>query len=469
MNRPTGARVGFAVALLASGVADGRHATGAQAGKENSGVTQVDRVGQVNRTGQLDRVELESFAPAGADGVSWNRVEPGLWRDEASGRPLPAMEYATVLPRDFDASAQSGRACSVLIMLPPGAQDRAMSNAALEYVRAEAQRAGWVVIVPMAPVASAATDSPNGPSKDQAKKQSSESASLLDCSPAALERLCEHVARRVRVRGGVFHLAGVSNGGRSAFRWATLLPTRFASLTVLPGYAEDPDLTRLEALKNIPVRLFVGQQDQGWVSRAEKTRDALQKAGVNVHMQVLANEEHVLKGVSGKVILDGAVGKARANQASASSTDDDRSHAAVECTATAHASAVLDLLHERASKADERGYFELFTPDAIFLGTDASERWTTEQFRAYAAPAFTKGKGWTYHPTARRISANPAGDCVWFDEDLLHDRYGRCRGSGVLVRMELNGRTQWRIVQYNLSVPIPNEHLVNAVGLWKRP
>jgi ketosteroid isomerase-like protein len=35
---------------------------------------------------------------------------------------------------------------------------------------------------------------------------------------------------------------------------------------------------------------------------------------------------------------------------------------------------VLDALHARASAADFDGYFELYTDDAVFLGTDATER-----------------------------------------------------------------------------------------------
>lgn len=412
---------------------------------------------------------METFVPETGPGVSFNRVEPGLWRDESNGQPLPTMEYVAVVPRDFDAN----RAHPVLILLPPGGQDRMMASAALAYVQGEAVRTGWVVIVPLSPQA------PDEETKKPSGKTRGDAPSLLDVSPAAIDRLCEHVARRVQVRAGVFHLAGVSNGGRSAFRWATLAPHRFASLTVLPGFAEDTDLERLGRLKNIPVRMYVGQKDDVWVKRCEKTRDALQKAGATVQLQVLANEEHVLRGVGGKLILDGARASTT-NTPSApvrgeSGPNHDEPRESANLTATAQASAVLDLLHERASKADERGYFELFTRDAIFLGTDATERWTTEQFRAYAAPAFGKGKGWTYHPIARRLSASASGDCVWFDEDLSHDRYGRCRGSGVLVWDGGDSSTdeptsgRWRIAQYNLSVPIPNEHLLSAVGLWKRP
>ena len=55
--------------------------------------------------------------------------------------------------------------------------------------------------------------------------------------------------------------------------------------------------------------------------------------------------------------------------------------------------ATLDALHDAASKADSKRYFPLFTNDAIYIGSDASERWTLAEFRAFAEPYFAKGTG----------------------------------------------------------------------------
>jgi ketosteroid isomerase-like protein len=114
--------------------------------------------------------------------------------------------------------------------------------------------------------------------------------------------------------------------------------------------------------------------------------------------------------------------------------------------------ATLDRLHAAASEADGAAYFALFAPDAVFLGTDATERWTVEQFRAYAEPFFARGQGWTYVPTERHVSVNGAGDVAWFDERLSNAKYGEVRGTGVLVR---HGE-RWLVAQYNLAFPVPN-------------
>lgn len=124
-----------------------------------------------------------------------------------------------------------------------------------------------------------------------------------------------------------------------------------------------------------------------------------------------------------------------------------------EAAPEARIDAVLDDFHAAASAADEERYFGHLAPGAVFLGTDASERWTKEAFRAFAHPYFARGQGWTYRATSRHVTVAADGATAWFDEALDNASYGECRGSGVL---QLHGGA-WRIEQYNLTIPIPNE------------
>jgi hypothetical protein len=127
--------------------------------------------------------------------------------------------------------------------------------------------------------------------------------------------------------------------------------------------------------------------------------------------------------------------------------------------------AMLDRFHTAASKADADGYFGLFAPEGVFIGTDAGERWTVEQFKAYAAPYFAKGTGWTYVPRAgrRNVDFSPDGTVAWFDEILDHAKYGVCRGTG--ASRQIDG--QWRVVQYHLTIPVPNELAERVVKMIK--
>lgn len=118
--------------------------------------------------------------------------------------------------------------------------------------------------------------------------------------------------------------------------------------------------------------------------------------------------------------------------------------------------AALDDWHEAAAAADEEGYFSQFAPDGVFLGTDATERWTVEAFREYAHPHFERGRAWAFTATRRAVIVDPAGAIAWFDEDLDTENLGPVRGSGVMVRGD-DGR--WRIAHYVLSFTIPNDRV----------
>lgn len=116
--------------------------------------------------------------------------------------------------------------------------------------------------------------------------------------------------------------------------------------------------------------------------------------------------------------------------------------------------AVLDRLNAASTAADGPAYFALFTPEARFVGTDATEQWSMAQFRAYVEPYFARGRGWSYPAVGRTITIAPiACRCIaWFEEDLTNESYGRTRGSGVM-RLTDDG---WKIEQYVLSIAIPN-------------
>ena len=113
---------------------------------------------------------------------------------------------------------------------------------------------------------------------------------------------------------------------------------------------------------------------------------------------------------------------------------------------------LLDGLHEAAANAQGEDYFNCFHEDGVFIGTDKTEYWTIDEFKAYADPHFSKGTGWAYRSTERHIVVGPDGQSAWFYEKLVNDKYGDTRGSGALIKEE--GR--WQILQYVLSFSIPN-------------
>ncbi len=109
--------------------------------------------------------------------------------------------------------------------------------------------------------------------------------------------------------------------------------------------------------------------------------------------------------------------------------------------------AVLDDWHQAASVADEARYFGYFASSGIFMGTDATERWTMAEFREWAKPQFKRKSAWSFKPRDRHVELSADRRTAWFDEMLDTPNLGLCRGSGVLV---LTGG-KWKIAQYNLS------------------
>jgi hypothetical protein len=125
---------------------------------------------------------------------------------------------------------------------------------------------------------------------------------------------------------------------------------------------------------------------------------------------------------------------------------------------------ILDDFHAAASKADYEKYFAHWSPVSVFLGTDATERWVGQEFRDYAKKRFDTGKGWTYRSHDRHITMAPDGEHAFFDELLDNEKYGTCRGSGVFRKME----GKWWLMQYNLSVMVPNELAEGVTAIIKR-
>lgn len=110
---------------------------------------------------------------------------------------------------------------------------------------------------------------------------------------------------------------------------------------------------------------------------------------------------------------------------------------------------VLDSFHQAAAQGDWDTYFDLMTEQAVFLGTDARERWVRNEFEDYAR----RRSGWTYVPQQRNIDFSANGNSAWFDELLISENYGSSRGTGVLLLTPQG----WKIAQYHLTFPIPNE------------
>jgi ketosteroid isomerase-like protein len=132
---------------------------------------------------------------------------------------------------------------------------------------------------------------------------------------------------------------------------------------------------------------------------------------------------------------------------------------------TTRVNGVLVSWHFAAAHGSYDYYFALMTDDSIFLGTDATERWTKAEFMEYAKEPFADGEGWTYTPQAFHVDFSDDGRTAWTDEILKNEKYGLLRGTGVLVRE--NGG--WKIAHYSLTFLVPNEKAGQVVKIIADP
>ncbi len=127
---------------------------------------------------------------------------------------------------------------------------------------------------------------------------------------------------------------------------------------------------------------------------------------------------------------------------------------------TVRISNTLDSFHLAAAKAEYSNYFNFFGENAVFTGTDASERWDKTSFMQWAKPIFDKGKAWNFTALQRNIYTDKTGSVAWFDE-LLNTQMKICRGSGVMVKEG----SQWKVQQYILSTTIPNDYMDSIIKI----
>ena len=124
--------------------------------------------------------------------------------------------------------------------------------------------------------------------------------------------------------------------------------------------------------------------------------------------------------------------------------------------------ALLDGFHTAASNADLQGYLGSFTNTGVFMGTDDWERWSRPiTLDKYITEKFAGGSGWTYKSVERHINFSPDNKTAWFDEITMSKKWGRFRGTGVVVKQH----GHWKIAHYALSFLVPNEAWENVSTL----
>lgn len=253
-------------------------------GSGGTGGNAADLAESVTPESASTRPTAEPVAPSGvgvfADlGPGTNTVTVGL----SDGRPL---DVTVITPPGW----QAGTTTPAVLALPPGDQSAAMVEAVTgRYFGDSTAAAGWVVVSPAAP----------------ALVESSDEGRFFYQDPEPLTELLDLLDGAVVPEGGRWHVAGPSNGGLSAFRFAADHPERVASLMGLPGYpASSASRTADTALIDIPVVLYVGGDDPSWQQPMEAFVASFREAGGDVSLTVRPGQSHVIGDLSADELLE---------------------------------------------------------------------------------------------------------------------------------------------------------------------
>ena len=126
-------------------------------------------------------------------------------------------------------------------------------------------------------------------------------------------------------------------------------------------------------------------------------------------------------------------------------------HAETDAALTRQVNAFIDEWHDDAANA-RLAYFDKMAKDGVYIGTDRTELWVRDDFKAWAKKYFERKSAWSFKATRRNVYASPDKSVIWFDELLDTPNMGPCMASGVL-RKTAKG---FEIVHYQLSMAVPN-------------
>ncbi len=182
--------------------------------------------------------------------------------------------YVVVLPNGYD----PGKSYPAVLAFPGGRQTLGTVEGTLRgNWQQEAERRGYIVVIPAAP---------NGLLFFRGGEK---------IFPAFLTKLLGDY----KILDNKFHIAGVSNGGISAFLIAASYPEYFWSVTGLPGFLPEPTETRVHEIAKMCINMFVGELDTRWAMSMHEQAEQFSRQGLTVRISVEKDQGHVMGTLEG--------------------------------------------------------------------------------------------------------------------------------------------------------------------------
>ncbi len=177
--------------------------------------------------------------------------------------------YKLILPTGYDPS----KAYPAVLAFPGGPQTMQVVQGTVDHNwRAQAEQRGYIVVVPAAP----------------------DGELFFEDGARVFPEFITDLLSDFKVDGGKFHIAGMSNGGLSAFYIASLYPRYFLSLTGFPGLLNDATADKLKALAGMCINMHVGELDPEWLSAMKQQSEELRSLGFKVRFTIEPKQPHRL-------------------------------------------------------------------------------------------------------------------------------------------------------------------------------
>jgi len=184
------------------------------------------------------------------------------------------LYYKVITPKDYDAAKEY----PAVIAFPGGAQTMPMVDGMIaRNLGSQAAKRGYIVVVCSATAAGLFY----------------EGGAVV--FPAFLDKLLTDY----KIRGRKFHIAGISNGGKSAFHIAASYPRYFYSVTGFPGYLINATDERVSALRDMCVNMHVGELDRDWLDTMQKQAATFRARGMKVRFTIENGQGHVMTSLEG--------------------------------------------------------------------------------------------------------------------------------------------------------------------------
>jgi predicted peptidase len=185
------------------------------------------------------------------------------------------VHYKAVLPNDYDPA----KAYPAILAMGGGPQTMNTVDGVLtRYLRAEAERRGYIVVAPAAP----------------------DDDLFFEDGDRIFPDFLKMIAADYKIQDNKFHVTGPSNGGIAAMHVAAANPDYFLSVTPFPGYMWQPTAAKLKAISKMCVFMYVGEFDPYmWHGEMKREVDYLRSMGTLARFTIEKGQPHRLDTLAG--------------------------------------------------------------------------------------------------------------------------------------------------------------------------